>query len=731
MNNLFKFFFISIIFSLNCSNYAQNSQTPEDLIGEFFALKDDMKDDENHVDLDLDNQDNDGGFDFDAIDDDFIEKFFQNPAKMAEKLPESLKDRVLDCWQTGQKMYGLLQNPTLFISHIIQNVEANLKFENILNKNCDIIISLNGVLNKIKDYLKEQTLQIILRLNFFDFGEENNLSEIIEELNEILNEFEKLDCNVEEKQKIKNDLNLILKTLKALNDNELSKLEIYKQNYVQKDLKKFVNELILTQEVLDNFIKETKELDDPELKKALNFWNETLKELEPLKPIAGIKSSGLGDLKTRFLSFANCASPLMLSAYSCYRKFIELYKTDDAERLNNSLFWVADQVLRVAMIPIYFLKKIHQIDQIQSNAKLKDLFLKQLLFEAWAIYSDSNFFIKNSNWPLRMAYRLAPAYAYYHSKEYFKNGKFAENLWDADDKNLKRALWFSFKDGYKSLASNLENKINNKINSEILERTKKASFGLVKPELISFIFNTGMPILASSEFLKNNGVANLDRGDIFKKDFSNLEDVFDWNYVGNRDFKNIDNWYYLEGRILGYASIALGNHFGKLFVSKNRKPIRFVLSKTYQGAAKILTKFGFISNETFDYIQDIKSEIKESLVLILKEKDNPILFMMKQFFFPIIINSGLISQLDTANIEESINNNKLDDQQVEIFIEKILVNIIDSVVMAVGGFVGATVSWYGADYAMKEFGPFIPKIKHEYNKFQMAGFSSYFSDFMS
>ena len=669
-----------------------------------------------------------------------LDMFLNQPAKMAEKLPAEYKEQVLNCWQNGQQIFTSLQHPTIFISNIVQDLNIKLEESILRSGENQHISSLQSVLSKIKEFLNNQNLQLALQLGMFGDLAKKDLNPIITQLTEYIQNFDlNFDSDIENKNTLKEDLQVILKSLKALNESNMPALAVYKQKYIQTDLKTVVDELILTQVALDNLAAESKysDNDDQELKKAISFWQETLGELEPLKALAGIKQKGYGNFKLNFVNFTTTASPVLLTGYGCYRKFTELYKADHGGKFDSWLYQIADGALRFSMLPIYFLKRMSEISQSGIGVLGQQALLTQLMFEFWGVVADPNFFMNDSNWPMRSVYRLVPAFAYYHGKELWSNKQFVSKIWDPENVNLKRALWFSLKDGWRSGANALESQVYKNVSGETLKKLEDTTLGLVKPGLISFAFNTGMPLLASNELLNldivnkfKNNVADLEKKDIFRKEFKNLSDIFDWNYVGNKDFKNISDAQFLEGRILGYASLSVGNHFGKMFTSRNKRPIKSILSKTCQGAARVLTKFGFLSKESLDDFENMKNDMKAFLTSLLQDPDDPIFIMARQMFFTFVVNLGFMSQLDVAKLEKEMDEGKFDDKKVELIIDQIVSRIVDTVIISVGGFVGSSVAWYGANHAMNKYGPFWPKITQEYDDAKQEGFFSYFTKFV-
>ena len=79
-----------------------------------------------------------------------------------------------------------------------------------------------------------------------------------------------------------------------------------------------------------------------------------------------------------------------------------------------------------------------------------------------------------------------------------------------------------------------------------------------------------------------------------------------------------------------------------------------------------------------------------------------------------------MTQLEVANFEKEITDDPTNQKIIDLFVDRIMTTIVDNVLEGIGGFVGSTVSWYGANYLMNKYGPFLPKVKDYTHRFQTA-----------
>ena len=750
-NKIYNFLFFIFLIGLNQSLYAEQIEqedesviqqlSSESLIGEDIQTKKNDEICENideKIELLLSEQEKEinEDKDEDSSDNQILLDFFLQPTKMAEKLPENYREDVIEVWEACQHAFANMQNPIMFLFDMTQNLVFKLDELSINDSQKESKNFFLEVLNKVQNILKSQNFMMALQFGVFNEQFKKELEDLINDLNKIL-ELDFLFKNLDDKEEIKNNLKIMQKSFEFLKQKDLNSFINCKNEYFEPKLIKVFTKLQEVQIRLDEL---EKSLDDSknnkEVKKAIKFWKEALEGFSFLKNSNGGMFSdleGFGSKWMERLEKITKISPLVEGGYVFYRKFIDLYNLDSENKENKFEFslkniknpkmlmsLLADQALRLSIMPIYFLKRMVELKNANINPLLKEFSFQQILGEVWGMYWDSNFYVRNQIWPLRAFYRLGPAFSYFKSRDfynYFAKGKEwgNKNICPNTKNKFKEALWFSMKDGYRSLTSVFESEICNKIDPKVLSKIENKSLGLIKPELLRFILDTSLPILTYNKFPKN--VANFVAKDVFKNEFYG-QDYWDWNYIGKRNFsdikisKNFDEKEFIEGRILGYIVTNLGSYAGKTFASRYKNSIKYLLSKSGNGISKVLVKMGIMSQESIAWFDETKNDLKFLVKELLSGTDDPIMIMARQMFFPMLIQNELLSQLDVAFFEEKVKSRQLDEEELDKFVDKIFSNITDKIVIWTGGIVGFFSSWIISDQLVKNYGPFYPKAQN-------------------
>ncbi len=649
--------------------------------------------------------------------------FFQQPAKMAEKLPDDCKKIVLQAWDECNNLLANLQNPILFLFDVIQDL--GIKSEEIREQAVcpkkETLDKLVQALQEAQKLLGSQKFQFALQLGVV----REDLKKEIQGLSDNLAQVSKLidQENSPEKEIFKDNLEILKDSFGALVTGNFNIIAQYQQIYLQTKSKQTFQLLENANLILDELAQKS-DKDDKELEEAIVFWQETLKEFSVLRSYFAGPSKWM-----KVLNVVGKTTPYIEGIYFFYHKFIELYKTDHKDVLrwnwdnvsstNGILGLLGDQTFRLCMVPIHFLRRAAQLGKTKKfNSQQSQFLFQQLIGECVGIYLDPNFCVKNLMWPMRAFYRIAPASAYIASYNWFNGKNPLEHF--TQDKKFRRAVWFSLKDGYRSLAYFLEGQIYRKIDREKLKKLEEMFLGIVKPELLSAALDTLMPLLTYKYFPKY--IAEIERKDVFAKEYSKLEDYFwDWNYVGETDSKKITDScvnatpYFIEGRILGYLATSLGTHFGRKFTQKHKRPIKSLLSKGVRGCTKVLAKLGFLDEEYINWQDQIKDEIKEGLMVL--SQDPALVILIQQFLFPMLVGFGIMNQLEVAKLEKTLmSGQQLDEKEINLIVDKIFSSVADKMVIGAGGWVGAFISWYVANWMMQEYGPFYPKAKNYFKQ---------------
>ena len=711
-----KFFFVSIFFSIvllfqvelfsqNILDISQNADC--DFKGE--------------IDKSLNNQANQivsevskeqGSFDQQPVD----FSFFNKPQKMLAKLPEQCRKNVSDALEACNQLRMNSQDPLLFLFELISRLKFKLT-EFVEKKELDnskITLFLE-ILSKVEDFLKDQNNLFAIQLGIVDKNIEDRLKEILEGLNNFLS----IVNNFENNDDVKDDLEILQKSIAGIKNKKLNVLIENNIKYLNHLSQEVLEKIKIAQDILgefENTLNESDKENEENVKEAVDFWSGILKELnkgmsEEMMFLKGgfDREPGVQSKIFKILNGVGKSAKFIVPAYAFYRKLIELYWLDPCnkdkltlKKWSNLPLLLGDKVIRALMIPFYFLKKAIEINNSNINPMAKQKLFQNALSSSLWTYLDPNFYVMGQIWPARALYRMAPAYLYHYI---FHRLRKPED--DHEDlgkcEQFKQAAWFSFKDGYRSFSNFVDIKMQQKLGPGRLESLKKNSLGIIKPGLLKFIFDTSMPVLAEKGTEKyTRDFFSLTKNNVFKKE-DDLSYFLDWNYVGNTDFENIKSSEFIQGRIVGYLAISLGAHFGKVFTRANRRGIRSLMSKAGNGLYKVIEKLGFLSTESLNLIEDLKLDIKDVMKEFFLDAQDPSLMMGRKGFFSLLLQFGYIDEKSILNIEEKIDRGQLNEKLVDEIIDKIITTITDNILIYMGGLIGMGTSWYTANYIMKKY----------------------------
>lgn len=625
---------------------------------------------------------------------------FKSPDQMAENLPNELRDEVLSIWEQSGEVSNKIMNPMVSVLDICSYLSENLPQ-----------VELKNLIVKIRDFLISEQFAKNIRVNFseikcLDFKEKENFYLELDNLKT------SLDQNIE-KYKVGLDKEKS-KSLMVLNNVILSFRKCDSQLFFDIinnfEKKKRIN-------VRDLFNSILKKLDDAliqeqseDSKESLLFFKNDI--LGGLKPsINSIKDDGsLDKITLKFVPLGALSEPLLkiirfadktsnlnkslLFSYSFYKKFLNYYLLDNGYNLK---FFFGDKLINNVFLPIFILKKVADLRIIAQNKSNEEIAVaaKDAFGEIWRFYSDSNYMINKSSWPVRSIYRIVSSLAYYNfwykdhqiltmlekgsdidlldalnhkllSHEKRENYKY----WPKEFKHLKNAIWFSIKDGYLSLGNVLQHTIYANVNSKKLNKIENNSLGLIKPELINFTLNTFMPVLAENYFPEN--IINLEKTNIFASDkkpalsFIKREKhnkgmgMFSFslgymankdyiNYVGNPSLDKIPSNQYIQNRFLGYMAVNMGSHFGKKFGYNLRNKFDYLGGKII---VNLIEKLGFDFNQSIKILSQQDEDFKK--LSECQKKLNVLKEFIKQQI-PAIFAFAAMAEIQTLQESKEIN----------------------------------------------------------------------------
>ena len=705
--------------------------------------------------------------DFSDIENSEFLDFFRNPAMMAEKLPQSLREEVITAWEVSGNIAGKIMNPAfsqdpmLPVLELCNSLKTKIKQKELI----DVVLNINILLGS-------QKFIAAIRYNLFDEDIKKELAEKLSELENILSNIkDSLDSDIYDNLLILKDIILSLKT-----DN----FDLFFESINKYSSKSRIQGVLLFNGVLqklDEFLKT--EQDNERREAALFFKEEIFDGLKPLMnaidehgnidqlALSLIPFGPAGEYLLKTLKVADKTSkisPAMLFSYGFYQKFLSYYLMDNDYSFKLLL---GDSAISLLVLPIYILKKISDINKMRGNASQDEIsfFAGNALSEIAEFYSDPNFLVKKSKWPMRSFYRISSALAYYnfwhrsHSSDVDnlantsnENNNKYYRYWPKEFKHFKNSIWFSLKDGYLSLGNALERGIYSRVDNNFLDKIENNSLGLIKPELISFALNTAMPLLTYKYFPKN--IANIDKEAVFAAEkplflnqqgkfykyfirpvgfgFGHINSSDSINYVGNRNYDKISDGQYIEGRILGYLSVSLGTYFGKKASLKFKKQFSYLLGKFVIKSCDKLGIFNFeeqiknLEDNGFDFSdlsQDKKKlfilneMLKENLPLIFSDQFGPHVSKIRGVFLSILLESKTFTQLELAHFEKEMMEGTISSEKIDEFSQKILDALVGGVAQKVGGFVGGFSSWLVTDMLVKKYTTQSPIYKQVLNRF--------------
>ncbi|MFH1462028.1 MAG: hypothetical protein ABIF12_03720 [bacterium] len=706
--------------------------------------------------------------DFSNFDNSSFADVFRNPAQTLELLPQPLRGEVVYAWELVGRVVGKIMNPNFMQDPMLPVLELC----NLLKNNIQEAELFDAVI-KVELLLGSEKFVKAVRFNLFDVELKNDLTLNFNLFQEIISKFSAtLNADILKNLLILNDI------LLAFSQNNIdlffNAIERYSQQERLLGKKLFVD----TFEKLNKFLVSEQ---NQEIKQAaLFFKDEILSGLEPI--INAIDDSGnIDQLALSLLPFGPAGNyllkvlktadktakinPAILFGYGFYKKFLSYYVSDNKYSFK---IFLSDKIISTFFLPIYVLKKISDIRKMSTNASMQEAAYAagNLLSEISSFYLDPNFFVRKSNWPKRTFYRISTALAYYNLwirregsfnktpqniNSYLESQDPNYRYWPKDFDHLKKATWFSLKDGYITLGNYLERGIYSKVDNQLLNKIENGTLGLLKPGLINFGLNTAMPILTYKYFPKN--ILNMDKEAVFgteKNRFFNSEGTFSKYfinplsfavgygndldyiyYVGNREFDKISEAQFIEGRILGYLSVNIGSFLGKKISLKLKNQFGYLLGKLIINLCENLNLFDFNSeiialeqkgfdfkgmNETRKKFATLSELLKERLPMIFTlmqmskndaNNDQPddqlqLIETLSKAFFSMLIQSGAFTQAELVDFENQFKRGEISSESLDNFSQKILDNLQGAIAQKIGGFIGGFSSWAVTDMLVKK-----------------------------
>lgn len=753
-----------LIFFLSFSTFI-NSQLPSDLSLSETSLAEDIISEQELEDIlaQINEQD------FSNFDNSSFANVFRNPTQTLELLPQPLRDDVIFAWELVGRVVGKIMNPNFMQDPLLPVLElCNLLKNNISESELlDVVVTVEMLLESEK-FVKA------VRFNLFDVELKDNLTQKFNLLKDTISKYSSsLNALDLEYLVILNDI--VLAFAQDNIDLFFNAIERYSHKERLLGKKLFVDTL----EKLDKFlVSEQKQ----EIRQAaLFFKDEILSGLEPI--INAIDDSGnvdqlalslipfgsAGNYLLKVLKMADQTAkinPAILFGYGFYKKFLSYYVSDNEYSFK---IFLSDKIISSFFLPIYVLKKISDIRKMSTNASMQEAAYAagNLLSEISSFYLDPNFFVRKSNWPKRTFYRISTALAYYNlwvrgQDGFNKNPQNINSYLESQDPNyrywpkefdhLKKATWFSLKDGYITLGNYLERGIYSKVDNQLLNKIENGTLGLLKPGLINFTLNTAMPILTYKYFPKN--ILNMDKEAVFgteKNRFFNAEGTFSKYfinplsfavgygndldyiyYVGNRELDKISEAQFIEGRILGYLSVNIGSFLGKKISLKLKNQFGYLLSMLIINLCENLNLFDFNSeiialeqrgfdfkdmNETKKKFATLNELLKErlpmlfSLMLMSKNGANndqaddqqmQLFESLSKAFFFMLMQSGVFTQAELVDFENQFKRGEISAESLDTFAQRILENLQGAIAQKIGGFIGGFSSWAVTDMLVKK-----------------------------
>jgi hypothetical protein len=505
------------------------------------------------------------------------------------------------------------------------------------------------------------------------------------------------------------------------------------------------------------------------LSKAIEYWYkifkkclQTLGVFDSLTKNADLKSNGR-DKSALFNFIAN--------AYEFGNQFFDLYKIDQKE-INELGFFdkglflpmLGDWALRVGISSFIFFDVHKNIcknavcDTLQGKEQLSGMdFKKKLLYYAMTLPSIAPFFIgnprmfDNRSHPVTEGFiKVLTAWAYYgifrynmfYDKEIFKNN----DIWPAYDKHVKNALYVLLNAVTVEITDTLEAKVRNVIGIESLEKLENFSLGIVRPEFINFFARTLLPTLFLHEGLKEKGIMNFSRKDVYGENFKNEVEK---KFSGIKFESNETDKCYIQKQLLNYVFSSIGWYGGRKIFKNYKgilgkglaKGVDFIakgLMYTADAGASFFGKKGNFVENYDEFKNEMDSEIEEMIDLIKLylelgfTPESPI----RPYVVGFLMEHGYIAKDETDDNKInfciiSIVLNQLSRSEIRVFspleaakIVKIFVEnphnvgiiideIIDGIQKNFVGMIGGRVCEYfmglTSNYIFKTHGPFFIK----------------------
>jgi len=370
--------------------------------------------------------------------------------------------------------------------------------------------------------------------------------------------------------------------------------------------------------------------------------------------------------------------------------------------------FICDNALRGGLAMWYYLSATTQTKQgmvfenmLKQNS-LQDMNAKSLLISdvmsipvAACLFAKPTFMYKKKHELVHELQKVLTAGAYYHI---FKRGLFSgnnstqdflQNIWPNTDRHVKDTVVSATYTINKYLTRSLHTKIYQSVNPQVIEKIKRWTWEIIKPEMIGAFTEMLIPML----FLKGgdpiNAIANCHDFDVYGSGnwfnriraghlslFNSPTSIDPTRYfsalhttdltlqnrgeailaqlgteqraVFRRAGIDVDA-YWIESRAISYVVSSVGFYWGRKLTHKFRTQIGNVVWSTIKGTAEGLCYLGLLSERRVELLDELKEELSDELddnidmlkdiIKMFLEPTSP----MRHSIIPMLIDYGYLS----------------------------------------------------------------------------------------
>ncbi len=571
--------------------------------------------------------------------------------------------------------------------------------------------------------------------------------------------------------------NVLCIILSAVKHNDMQKVTTNYLEHLNPCIEKTRATLVEITATLDKKIAGLPLEGDTELRRAyVLLTNELRGYLRTLTVFASLReSSGF------FVANTHTLFNLISYSFGFYENLFKLYKLDN----NGESFrgWMLDKGLRSALATWHFFMQKADFSNgllfntIQGNAPMAALTPMQLLMHnailapfSLFIFVNPNFWNKKIHGSVRELGKVLSVWVYYHvfHCRLFNEAQDGETsfccqeggtVWPAEYKHLRSAIFSALNEGQRYVFDEIHQYIRFNVYPQKIEQVERATMGIIKPELLGYIFETFLPIIMLSQKELVDHVARYKRTDFYDGRFAGLVrgyylrsnpsagNIADMNIIydhyADRPELNIEA-YYVECRLISYLCSSIGSHWGRFFARKYQNSLSAAFAKGAEKTVKFCAKIGLISQETAALVHDAKNEFNEGMeefIGVFKElfkgvfmpgspvramvvpllerrgdianKDNADSLAVTREVLNLIVEKlaqfSFISYVDGNYIKEAFEK---DHSNTDVLVDKIVEAVRANTIAWVGGQFG---SWVMTSFVgmpiMRNYGPFYPKVQ--------------------